>query len=231
MPSTFHILNSGGKLNDISAQRIEQILKETSAICETLLTLADTDVVVMNAPSHVIPRIGVCGFAYDADQLIIWIDLDHDNMQNNFETALGATLAHELHHCARAHALGSSHGKTYGDTLVAEGLACCFEQEVTANVPFYAIECTGEALVSFSVKARNHVQSNMAGLPENPSDWIFGRQPSDPEFPYQCGYSLGYSIVNGWLDAYDLSASEAVDVETRTVIDWWLNSERPMPLD
>jgi hypothetical protein len=36
--------------------------------------------------------------------------------------------------------------KTYGEYLVLDGLACCFEEEIGGPTPFYATECKGAEL-------------------------------------------------------------------------------------
>ena len=50
---------------------------------------------------------------------------------------------------------------------------------------------------------------------------MFGRFPDDPNFPYQCGYSLAYAIVRNWLTTTGNTASRAVAIEARAVLDAW----------
>lgn len=130
-------------------------------------------------------------------------------------------LAHELHHNARSKARGSSHAETYGGSLVAEGLACCFEEEIDEPTPFYAVECKGKALSRFSEKAREQLATKHGKLPGNWHDWMFGKGPDDPEFPYQCGYSTGYALVSAWLKATGRTASEAAGVDEQEVLEAW----------
>ncbi|MCP4185523.1 MAG: DUF2268 domain-containing protein [Hyphomicrobiales bacterium] len=188
------------------------------------MTLADIDVVVMNVPWNVIPRTGINGFCYDAHQIILWLDCSHHYLQANFESTVRATLAHELHHCARSLARGTSHSSTYGGSLVAEGLACCFEEEIGENIPFYAIECTGEALQKFGDKAKQNVHKNREKLFGGWRQWVFGIN-NDPEFPYQCGYSTGYSLVRGWLNKTGSTASAAVGIDENEILDMWLDGQ------
>lgn len=135
MAITFHILRASGVLTGALGDRVEAVLAKTAEACSRRLILADVDVVVMQAPEHVIPRVGVNGFAYDAHQVTLQLDVEHAHVKSNFEPALRSVLAHELHHCARALARGSSHSHTYGASLVAEGLACCFEEEMGLPTP------------------------------------------------------------------------------------------------
>lgn len=219
----FHILQSSGVLSGATFDRINGVLEEAAEICSEKLILSDVDVVVMNVPWNVIPRIGINGYSYDAHQILLSLDCNHKYLKENFETTIKATLAHELHHCARSLARGSSHSNTYGGSLVAEGLACCFEEEIGEVTPFYAIECQGDALKLFSEKAKLHSQTKREDLPGNWSEWMFGRHSDETEFPYQCGYSTGYAIVRNWLDVHGISASSAAGVDENEVLNMWLD--------
>jgi Predicted Zn-dependent protease (DUF2268) len=134
-------------------ERLDAVLRETAERCCVLLD-RDIDVVVMNVPDVVIPRLGVNGTSYDAHQVVLWLDVGHEYLKTNFPQTIRSVLAHELHHCARAHARGGQHGETYGEYLVLEGLACCFEEEIESPTPFYAVECKGADLERFSERAR-----------------------------------------------------------------------------
>jgi uncharacterized protein YjaZ len=52
---------------------------------------------------------------------------------------------------------------------------------------------------------------------------MFGRAPNNPNFPYQCGYSLAYAVVRNWLAATGDTASRAVGVEAPTVLKSWFD--------
>jgi hypothetical protein len=131
-------------------ERLDAVLRDTAERCCALLDLRDIDVVVMNVPDVVIPRLGVNGTSYDAHQVVLWLDVSHEYLKTNFAQTVGSVLGHELHHCARAHARGGLHPETYGEYLILEGLACCFEEEIGGPTPFYAVECKGADLERFS---------------------------------------------------------------------------------
>jgi hypothetical protein len=222
MSIRFHVLAASGALSGAVRERLDATLAEASGACSKLLTLAEIDVVVMNVPHSVIPRIGVNGWSYDAHQLQLVLDIEHAHLKRNFSGAIKAILAHELHHCARSLALGLTRGYTYGESLVAEGLACCFEEEIGEPTPFYALECRGEILHRFSERAKAQLDKGRGELPGDWNDWMFGRTPDDPEFPYQCGYSTGYAIVRCWLDATGGRASSAAGVDASEIVAPWL---------
>ncbi len=149
MAVNFHILQSSGILSGAMHDQLQSVLIETSNQCDEKLTLSNVDVVVMNVPRNTIPRIGINGFSYDAHQIVLSIDSNHEFLKANFEKTIAAILSHELHHSARSLARGNSHSQTYGGSLVAEGLACCFEEEMCNTTPFYAVECNGDTLREF----------------------------------------------------------------------------------
>ncbi|WP_164661740.1 DUF2268 domain-containing putative Zn-dependent protease [Tropicibacter sp. Alg240-R139] len=221
MSVRFHILQASGVLAGQMRDDLMSVLEQTSQDCSLKLDLADIDVVVMNVPWEVIPRLGIGGLAYSAHQVTVTLDVKHAHLRANFAGAVRAALAHELHHCARAKARGTSHSETYGGSLVAEGLACCYEEEMGQPTPFYAVECQGEALQRFAVKAREHVGAGRWDLPGQPTDWMFGRAGGDAEFPYQCGYSTGYALVRHWLTKRGMTASQAVGVDEAEVLRGW----------
>jgi hypothetical protein len=227
----FHILSASGALTGSVRENLDKALAESAGLCGKLLDLTDVDVVVMNQPRSVIPRIGITGWSHGAHEVTMCLDVGHDYLQRKFSHAVRSTLAHELHHCARAHALGSSHGSSYGERLVAEGLACCFEEEIGEPTPFYAVECKGEALRRFADKAKARLEKERDGV-EGPwndwmssRDWMFGRSPDDPEFPYQCGYSIVYAVVRRWLDATGRASSDAAGAEALEIVSAWLSGE------
>ena len=71
MAVQFHVMQSSGKLSGAVYDRLERILNEAYDACSQKMKFADIDVVVMNAPMNVIPRIGVYGFSHDAHQITL----------------------------------------------------------------------------------------------------------------------------------------------------------------
>ena len=225
MAIQFHILTANGAFRGEARERLDAALADAVSACSERLILDDIDVVVMNAPRNVIPRIGANGYAYDRHQIQLQLDIEHPHVKEHYASVIKAILAHEMHHCARSAARGASHGDTYGGSLVAEGLACCFEEEIGEPTPFYAVECKGEALKRFAEKARLQLNANRADIPGSWGDWMFGRTADNAEFPYQCGYSTGYAVVRNWLDATGNSASSAVGVDESDILGLWKSGE------
>ena len=107
-------------------------------------------------------------------------------------TRLLATLAHEMHHVARLRSGVESY--TLGGRLVSEGLAQCFEEEVGAPTPFYAVALDDETMKKMAARAR----PLLSATEYEHDNWMFGRK-GDPEWPRHAGYSLGYALVSAWL--------------------------------
>lgn len=226
MSTKFHILQSNDIITGSFYDELRLSLEEADQKCRQKLTLADIDVVVMHVPWQVIPRLGITGFSYDAHQVSITLDRDHEYLKANLKGVITSILAHELHHCARSLAFNSSGlGKTLGSGLVAEGLACCFEEEIGQSTPFYATICSGEALAQFARRAKPHINTKREDLPGGAGQWIYGRYDSKSGFPYLCGYSMGYALVREWLDRHDRTASQAAGIDQNEILEGWLSGK------
>ena len=128
MAITFHFLSASGALHGEFKTRLHAALEVCVQTCSAKLVLGDLDVVVMAAPKFVIPQLGVNGYAYEAHQILLQLDPDHDSLAQNLEHRVSALLAHELHHCARFLACSGLTG-TFGDALVSEGLAAVLKRK------------------------------------------------------------------------------------------------------
>ena len=110
MAITFHFLSASGALHGEFKTRVHAALEVCVQTCSAKLELGDLDVVVMAAPKFVIPQLGVNFYSYDADQILLQLDPDHDSLAQNLEHRVRALLAYELHHCARSLACGGLTG-------------------------------------------------------------------------------------------------------------------------
>ena len=196
MAITFHFLSASGALHGEFKTRVHAALEVCVQTCLAKLVLGDLDVVVMAAPKRcVISRLGVNGYAYDAHQILLQLDPDHDSLAQNLEHR------------------------------VSEGLACCFEEEIVGVTPFYAIECMGTVLRKFAAKAKAHVDVLYSQLPGGWANWMYGSLTGDAAFPYQCGYSTGYGLNRCWLDATGNQASSSAGIDPNVVITAWQRGE------
>lgn len=214
MPITFHMLEAGAKAGAELRARILDSLKVAGKKAEALLPSANVDAVILENPLAVIPRLGVGGYCSGSHALTVNYDPENAHFLSSVESEIGSTFCHELHHCLRP-----NYGYQLGERFVAEGLACTFEEECGFRTPFYAIECSGEALLNYAGRALPFLDRTDLNF----NEWVFGTtyEKNTGEFPYQCGYSLGYALVKTWLAHAGTSAAKAYDVETKTVLDAW----------
>ena len=219
MTVKFHLLDACDEIPVRRRRAILRELRDALVTVSTHLTVDRVDVVV--APGKwVIPEYGLTGRTEGKGRVSITIDPDSSRLDEpqRRERLLGV-LAHELHHVVRGR--GPGYGKSLGETMVSEGLAQCFEEEVGAPTPFYAVFLDPVALAKTAAKARDTASS----LRYDYNAWFFGR-PGDPEWPRYAGYSLGYAIVKAWLDENDATAAQSATVPASDIIGPWLGDAR-----
>jgi uncharacterized protein YjaZ len=214
MSIDLHIMTAGDPFPLEVERRLWAALDAGRMRVAPLLNLDEVDVIAVAMPWSVIPRLGLNGEACTANLVMIKLDPKREDLLADIDNRVGAILAHELHHCARMR--GPGYGQKLGERLVSEGLAQCFEEEAGFDTPFYAVECAGRALKAFGGKALEQIER--ADL--NFNDWMSGSRISD-QFPYQCGYSLGYTLVRQWLELTGQTAAAAARVEAGEVLSLW----------
>ena len=101
-----------------------------------------------------------------------------------------------------------------------EGLAQCFEEEVGAPTPFYAVALDDKTMKKMADWARPLLSAS----DYDHDAWMFGRK-GDPEWPRNAGYSLGYALVRAWLTKRKLSALDAAGVPANEITDDWLSGQ------
>jgi hypothetical protein len=194
-------------MQEFKPGRLDQIvgwLEEAALDIVPALQADRVDIVVV--PSKwLIPGWNVNGFAHGSGRITMGVDPDSEGRERlPLAQQLRAMLAHELHHAIRARA---ETRRSLGDSLVAEGLAQCFEEEVGCPTPNYALAVRGELLGLAALRARKDWDATEYDHPR----WFFGDK-QDPTWPWSGGYSLGYVLVRRFLDEAGLTASAAVAV-------------------
>lgn len=193
----------------------------------TRLELKDADINVIASPGWAIPELGVGGFAFNRSTAQIAVDPWNPRLRTaGREQRLGATLAHELHHLARFRhpASGWSPQRmsraTLGHSLLAEGLAQHFEEEMGFPCPLSATAVQREPLWDLGTRA----MANFDAEEFDHNAWFMGRS-SDPAFPRLGGYSLGYAIVRAWMMNSETTASEELGLEPKEVLVAWRSGQ------
>ena len=206
MTVQLHLLNARGTLESIRA-RVEDVFPPAVETISALLPVSNIDVLVQAGPA-VIPEIGIGGYTLAADLLRLTIDPASPNLLKDFATEFLAVLGHELHHCLRYD--GPGYGRTLGEALVSEGLACHFESELRGSAPFYARVLDQGALQAMRARAHLELESNSY----NHNAWFYGSV--DLDIPRCAGYALGFSIVEHYIHRWDTRASRLWNVPAET---------------
>ena len=215
MSLRFHLLDAMG---EIPSQLTEGIMRELEAAQERIAQIVRLDRLdIVVAPERwAIPELGLCGYTNGPGRITLTFDPGSPRLRDpeRAERIL-AMLAHEMHHVARLRTGVETY--TLGARFVSEGLAQCFEEEVGAPTPFYAMALDEETMGRMAERARPLLSAD----DYDHASWMFGRR-NDPEWPRNTGYSLGYALVTAWLAMKGLSASEAAGVPAAEIIDDWL---------
>lgn len=214
MTVKFHLLDAYGEIPAPLRRSIKRELQDALVTVSTHLTLDRLDVLIL--PSKwVIPEYGLTGRTEGKGRVIVTVDPESAHLHDPERAArLLGVLAHELHHVVRTR--GPGYGMTLHESLVSEGLAQCFEEEVGLPPPFYAVFLDAAALAKADTKAKEASPL----LHYDHSAWYFGRW-GDGQWPRYAGYSLGYAIVRAWLDENDTTASASATVPANDIIGPW----------
>ena len=216
MTVTFHLLDAMGEL---PARLKDDVMGELEAASGQIADFVQLDCldIVVAPEAWVIPEWGLSGRANGPGRITITLDPGSPRLHDpERPDRLLATLAHEMHHVARLRSGVESY--TLGGRLVSEGLAQCFEEEVGAPTPFYAVALDDETMQTMAARAR----PLLSATEYEHDNWMFGRI-GDPEWPRHAGYSLGYALVSAWLAERNKSAIEAAGVPAIEITEDWLS--------
>lgn len=185
---------------DKQVDKIERAYKNAAATAEKLLGLGEIDVVCISDASMVIPEIGVGGYTPDRYLSYLYVDPEFDITEQEIYN----TLCHELHHAKRYD--GEGYGKTLFDSMIFEGLAVAFEEEVSGSQAFMPSQLASrgdtESLVQ---KVKRHFDATDF---EHFRWFIFDKSGKLPRW---AGYEVGYYLVQQYLARHpNKKASELV---------------------
>ena len=216
MTIAFHLLDA---MDEFPAQLKEDVMGELEAASGHIADFVQLDRldVVVAPEAWVIVEWGLSGRANGPGRITITLDPGSPRLHDpERPDRLLATLAHEMHHVARLRSGVETY--TLGGRFVSEGLAQCFEEEVGAPTPFYAMALDSERLERMAARAR----PLLSATEYEHDNWMFGRK-GDPEWPRHAGYSLGYALVSAWLAERNMSAIDAAGVPATEIAEDWLS--------
>jgi hypothetical protein len=193
MGYNLHFLNAA---QDFKGEDIESIKAATfSALKEInkFLPPIDLDIVFWHAPKATIPDEYIGGYTRGASIIDIDLDVNYPEFERIIQDKLKKFLAHEYHHAYRWKTIGYS-WNTLGEALVTEGLADSFDHEVfNGAVPRWCRALDSEQMQTYLAKAAPQLHVENYNHPQ----WFFG---STPEIPQWTGYTLGYFIIQSYLE-------------------------------
>ena len=175
MTITFHLLDA---MDELPAQLKEDVMGELEAANGQIADFVQLDRldIVVAPEAWVLRRYGFSGYANSPGRITITLNPRSPRLHapERSERILG-TLAHEMHHVLRMRRGAEPDVFTLGSRLVSEGLAQCFEEEVGAPTPFYAVALDDETLKKMAARAR----PLLSATDFDHDSWMFGR-PNDP---------------------------------------------------
>ena len=214
MTIRFHLLDA---MDELPAPLKDEVMRELKAANERVARLIQLDRldIVVASEGWGSAEWGVRGYPNGPGRITITLDPGSPRLHDpeRSDRILG-TLAHEMHHVARLRSGVETY--TLGGRFVSEGLAQCFEEEVGAPTPFYAVALDDRAMKKMAERAR----PLLSATDYDHDAWMFGRR-GDPEWPRSAGYSLGYALVRAWLQKNRRSATDAVGVPAIEITGDW----------
>ena len=129
---------------------------------------------------------GVAGFTPNRYTISIRIN----SSSRLWKKAVGGTAVHEFSHAVRFQKTSSRKRRTLLDSLVLEGVAQCFEEDVTGRARPWSKAITSEQARRIWMKIRGMLNKDSSDLRNR----MFMKK-DDKEFPLWSGYTIGYLIV------------------------------------
>ena len=199
MTVELHLLNTSGALDGLKG-RIQNAFHQGCTQILSLLPLEKVDVII-RTDGWALQQTGIGGYSPSAHVAQLTLNPQNENLLVDFEREFTATLGHELHHCLRWR--GPGYGRTLGEVLVTEGLACHFETELRGGkAPFNATALDNAATAGMWENAKH----DLGSCKYSHSDWFFGA--AEKGMPHYTGYTLGFRIVSNYIGEKKIPASQ-----------------------
>lgn len=176
---------------------ISSAYQRATKVTEELLQLQNVDVVCIADPSMVISEIGIGGYTPTRYLSYLYIDPAFDID----ETEIFNTICHELSHAKRYDAMG--YGETLLDSMIFEGLATAFEEEIGGKGAFLPAQLLAREKTEVLV---GEVKSHFNDTNFDYQQWFI--LDSTHKLPRWAGYEVGYYLVRTYLARTNKKASE-----------------------
>lgn len=193
---------NAGHLLDNNMAAIKRAFERAQKSVSEALRLNEVDVVCIADKYRVIPETGMSGFTPNRHLVYLYVDaaktLDEDELY--------ATLCHEFAHVKRYEASG--YGETLLDSIIFEGLAVAFEEEMPSGQgTFFVNYMKSNNNAPLSEKIKKHFGDRQF------SHFHWFIEESD-ELPRWTGYRVGYYLVTQYMEKTGKKASELLVEDT-----------------
>jgi len=173
------------------------------------------------------PNFSLGGFGHKR-KIIIFVDPKFSPLSNPRHPLWGARLIHELGHVVRDR--GPGYGKTFGESILSEGLSEACENEIGKVGP-YATHLSPAELTAVAEQARPLLDKK-TGL-QMDRLWFYGANDRPDARPYVklwSGYALGYAIVHAYRQTYapTVPASRLLTIDAATILQPFREGKLPL---
>ena len=193
------VANASGSLSE-QLKIIQSAFDRASLVAQQLIGLTDVDVICINDANMVIPEVGVGGYTPSRHLSYLYVDPLNEELS---EQEIFNTLCHELYH-AKSYD-GQGYGSTLLDSIIFEGLATAFEDEVSKGNSFVVKELSTR---NTSERLLQKHRDELSDEEFNHFRWFIFDETK--ELPRWAGYEIGYHIVKKYLKKTNKKASELV---------------------
>lgn len=195
------VLDPGGLLSALRPA-IDSLVWQTVRRVEPVLEIDGVTLSIIPDPTRAIGGYGVGGYTPDGRTVQVFIDPGFPALDVLIAERIPPIVAHEMHHAKRWRKPG--YGSSLLEAMVSEGMADHFARELlgTALQPWSSAFPVSEtshwldlARPEFDSRAYSHAA------------WFFGNASTPPRWT---GYTLGYRLVQAYLDAHPGSSATSL---------------------
>jgi len=169
------------------------------ADCHEKLGADDVDILFSDETDHAIPETGVGG---RASAYIVDLSVDVSSKKLSGDE-IYYTLCHELHHAKRYQ--GTAKDKTLFDCVATEGLAVCFEDNMSSGASFISSYMKRQPYINLLV---DKFIPNFDSTDYDDIKWFI--EDTSKELPRWAGYIVGYHIISRYMAHTKKTAAELV---------------------
>ncbi len=207
------IANASGALSS-QIGKIQEAFDAAIKVSDRRLHIEKVDTIALEDKNNVIAKIGVGGYTPNRHTVYLYLDSEYNVSKDEIYN----TICHELHHAKRYE--GPGFGTTLFDSLVFEGMACCYEEEILIGES-YVLKTIKEFDATNELIEKN--KQYFLNKQFNYHEWFIAGNANLPKW---AGYIMGYKIVKSYLKKVNKKASELVLEDPSQIYEHFLVSDK-----